>query len=57
YRIFEDHFRLKRDEAIEGYGLGLALCQKIIRAHYGRIWVDSPIKGGSCFNFTLPIYR
>ncbi|NEO89753.1 MAG: histidine kinase [Moorea sp. SIO3G5] len=56
-RIFENHFRLKRDEAIEGYGLGLALCQKIIRAHYGRIWVDSPIKGGSCFHFTLPIYR
>ncbi|HBB32014.1 MAG TPA: histidine kinase [Cyanobacteria bacterium UBA8803] len=56
-RIFEDHFRLKRDEGKEGYGLGLALCQKIIRAHYGRIWVDSPSKGGGCFHFMLPIYR
>lgn len=55
-RIFENHFRLKRDEAKEGYGLGLSLCQKIIRAHYGRIWVDTAPKGG-CFHFTLPIYR
>lgn len=56
-RIFEDRFRLERDEAKEGYGVGLSLCQKIIRAHYGRIWVDSAAKGGGCFHFTLPIYR
>lgn len=56
-RIFEDRFRLERDEAKEGYGVGLSLCQKIIRAHYGRIWVDSATKGGGCFHFTLPIYR
>ncbi len=56
-RIFEDHFRLKRDEHKEGYGLGLSLCQRIIRAHYGRIWVECPAQGGGCFHFTLPIYR
>lgn len=56
-RIFEDRFRLERDEGKDGYGVGLSLCQKIIRAHYGRIWVDSAIKGGGCFHFTLPIYR
>lgn len=55
-RIFEGHFRLKRDEAKEGYGLGLSLCQKVIRAHYGRIWVECAPKGGGCFHFTLPIY-
>jgi two-component system clock-associated histidine kinase SasA len=55
-RIFENHFRLKRDEEKEGYGLGLSLCQKVIRAHYGRIWVESAPKGGGCFHFTLPIY-
>jgi two-component system clock-associated histidine kinase SasA len=36
--------------------LGLSLCQRIVRAHYGHIWVDSSSKGG-CFHFTLPIYR
>jgi two-component system clock-associated histidine kinase SasA len=56
-RIFEDHFRLQRDEGKEGYGLGLSLCQRIVRAHYGRIWVDTAPRGGGCFHFTLPVYR
>jgi two-component system clock-associated histidine kinase SasA len=55
--IFEGHFRLKRDEHKEGYGLGLSLCRKIVNAHYGQIWVDSSSEGGSCFHFTLPVYR
>lgn len=55
--IFEDRFRLKRDEAKEGYGLGLSLCQRIVRAHYGRIWVDTMGRGGGGFHFTLPVYR
>ncbi|HHP7230977.1 MAG TPA: histidine kinase [Xenococcaceae cyanobacterium] len=54
--IFEGHFRLKRDESQEGYGLGLSLCRKIARAHYGQIWVDSFPNSGSCFHFTLPVY-
>jgi two-component system, OmpR family, clock-associated histidine kinase SasA len=56
-RIFEGHFRLKRDESKEGYGLGLSMCRKIVRVHYGQIWVDSVLDGGSCFRFTLPVYR
>ena len=32
-RIFENHFRLQRDEGTEGYGIGLCLCQRIILAH------------------------
>jgi len=56
-RIFEDHFRLQRDVSKDGYGLGLSLCQRIVRAHYGRIWVESVPGKGSSFNFTLPVYR
>jgi two-component system clock-associated histidine kinase SasA len=56
-RIFESHVRLQRDEGAEGYGLGLSVCHKIITAHYGQIWVDSVPGQGSCFHFTLPIYR
>lgn len=55
-RIFEERFRLERDRTYEGYGIGLSLCQRIIHAHYGQIWVDSPPSGGSCFHFTIPIY-
>ena len=56
-RIFDSHVRLKRDENQEGYGLGLSVCSKIVSAHYGQIWVDSVLEKGSCFHFTLPIYR
>jgi two-component system clock-associated histidine kinase SasA len=55
--IFEESYRLQRDVTEEGYGLGLALCQRIIRAHYGQIWVDSAPGDGSSFYFTLPVYR
>lgn len=56
-RIFEDRFRLARDEGKEGYGIGLALCKRVVRAHYGQIWADSIPNQGSCFHFTLPVYR
>ena len=56
-RIFEGHFRLPRDSKAEGYGIGLTLCQEIVNAHYGQIWVDDNGKQGSCFRFTLPVYR
>jgi two-component system, OmpR family, clock-associated histidine kinase SasA len=55
--IFRDAVRLERDEFKEGYGIGLALCQRIVRAHYGQLWVDSTPHEGSSFNFTLPVYR
>ncbi|MEM9136840.1 MAG: histidine kinase, partial [Cyanobacteria bacterium P01_F01_bin.42] len=55
--IFEDSVRLKRDEQKDGYGIGLALCRRIVRAHYGQIWVDSKPNEGSCFNFTLPVFH
>lgn len=55
--IFQGHFRLQRDEAKEGYGLGLYLCRQIICAHYGQIWVDNLQNQGSCFHFTLPVYK
>jgi two-component system, OmpR family, clock-associated histidine kinase SasA len=54
--IFEDRFRLKRDEAKDGYGIGLGLCKRVVQAHYGQIWVDSSPNHGSCFHFTLPVY-
>jgi signal transduction histidine kinase len=38
-----------------GSGLGLAIAQGIVRAHRGRIWVESS-EGGPKFHVTLPIY-
>ena len=55
-QIFENAFRLERDAEADGYVIGLSLCQKIVQAHYGKIWVDSVCGQGSCFHFTLPAY-
>jgi two-component system, OmpR family, clock-associated histidine kinase SasA len=56
-RIFQDRIRLDRDLAQSGYGIGLAVCQRIIRAHYGQIWVESSPGKGSVFNFTLLVHQ
>jgi two-component system, OmpR family, clock-associated histidine kinase SasA len=55
-RIFENHYRLERDQGKEGYGIGLCLCQRIVLAHYGQIWVETAPHGGAWFHFTLPVY-
>ncbi len=56
-QIFSDRYRLDRDVLESGYGIGLALCQRIIRAHYGQIWVESASAKGSVFNFTVLVYQ
>ncbi len=55
--IFQERVRLERDLPQSGYGIGLALCQRIVRAHYGQIWVESSPGKGSVFNFTLLVYQ
>jgi signal transduction histidine kinase len=32
----------------------LAFCRLAVKAHGGRIWVDSPAEGGAAFRFSLP---
>jgi two-component system, OmpR family, clock-associated histidine kinase SasA len=55
--IFQDRHRLERDRSELGYGIGLAVCQQIVRAHYGQIWVESAAGKGSVFNFTLLVHH
>jgi signal transduction histidine kinase len=51
-RIFDPFFTTKAPG--RGYGLGLAVCQRIIDESGGRITVETGVGLGSCFTVTLP---
>src|SRR5262245_46107430 len=53
-RIFLLGERLHPPSRYPGTGFGLAICEKIVLGHGGRIWVASEMGKGSSFYLTLP---
>lgn len=56
-QLFDKFYRGKTSIQESGLGLGLAICQKIITAHGGKIWAENREKGGAVFRFSVPIIK
>ena len=54
-RIFTIFQRLHRRQQYDGSGIGLAISQRIVQEHGGKIWAMSNPGMGSTFYFTIPI--
>ena len=53
-RIFEPYMRLPHAPEIEGSGIGLALCRRIMSLHRGSIYVDPNFKSGARLVLSFP---
>jgi signal transduction histidine kinase len=52
--VFTMFERLGAVAGARGSGIGLAICERVVERHGGRIWVEPAPGGGSVFRFTLP---
>jgi light-regulated signal transduction histidine kinase (bacteriophytochrome) len=53
-RMFEAFQRLHSSDEYEGFGIGLATVNRIVKRHEGHVWAEGKVGQGATFSFTLP---
>lgn len=57
-KIFQRFYRVGEiQKSYPGMGIGLYICEQIIKNHGGTLWAESKLGSGSVFSFTLPLDR
>ncbi len=54
-RVFDKFYRVPRLDGVIGAGLGLTICERIVRAHGGNIRASNRGGGGTLITLTLPL--